>query len=213
MNKVLNITNGDYFNNYFLSKHGGTAVPFREVMMDGDTVTDIYSDEFVALRSAELGVNSEEYRAKTLVSEALISDYSELCLWFGKDTFCQINLLTLLAYLEQIEYAGKVFLNYIEDETFEIIEKGIEVELGIYKSIYYDVLIFKRSPSRVGVLSCRAIELYFDYHSNDGALACLIGESRNKTDMEILLLLLENSKEYGLSDAQAKNLIKKYKAH
>ena len=49
--KILNITNGDSFNGYFLSKFGGEAVPFREVMMDGDSEEDIYSEEFVRLRS------------------------------------------------------------------------------------------------------------------------------------------------------------------
>ena len=42
--EILNITNGDYFNDYFLAKFGGTAIPFCEVMMDGETVTDIYSE-------------------------------------------------------------------------------------------------------------------------------------------------------------------------
>ena len=38
MKETLNITNGDVFNHFLLSKCGGEAVPFREVMMDGETV-------------------------------------------------------------------------------------------------------------------------------------------------------------------------------
>ena len=41
---ILNITNGDCFNYYFISSFGGEAVPFCEVMMNGDTVLDIYFD-------------------------------------------------------------------------------------------------------------------------------------------------------------------------
>ena len=52
-NKILNITNGDYFNEYFLSKFGGEAVSFCEAMMDGDVLSDIYSNEFIKLRSGE----------------------------------------------------------------------------------------------------------------------------------------------------------------
>ena len=209
---VLNITNGDYFNDYFISKFGGEALPFCEVMMDGDAAPDIYSDEFIELRSKELGVSTEEYRAKMHIQTALDENkYSELRLWFGKDTFCQTNLLTLLAYLEQIGYGGKVVLNYIDDETFEVIEENIPVVLGVYKRLYEDILIAKKNPTDMGALVAEAIELYFDYHSDSGALARLVREHSDKEDMALICLLLEASKSYGLSDLQAEKLIKKHR--
>ena len=64
-NSVLNITNGDAFNVYFLSKFGGLAVPFREAMMDGDAVLSIFSDDFIRLRSKELETSksASDYQA------------------------------------------------------------------------------------------------------------------------------------------------------
>ena len=209
--RILNITNGDVFNDHFLSQNGGVAVPFREAMMDGAADIEIYSHEFIMLRTAELNVGVEEYMTKALVREELLSDYSALCLWFGKDTFCQMNLLTLLAYLEQIEYSGNVTLNYIDDETFEVLDSNIAVELGIYKKLYEDILISKILPKRVGVLCPDAIELYFDYHSNDGKLAHIVRDNADMSEMELLCLLLESSKQYGLSDIQAQKLINKYR--
>ena len=211
MYEILNITNGDCFNDYFLSRFGGKAVPFCEMMMDGDTVSDICSDGFVELRSKELSVSAEEYKAKMHAQTAPIKSYSELRLWFGKDTFCQTNLLALLAYLEQIGYGGKVVLNYIDDETFEVIEDSISVTLGTYDKLYQDILISKKCPTELGVLSPEAIELYFDYLSDDGALARLVRENSDKDDLNLICLLLENSKAYGLSDLQAEKLIKKYR--
>ena len=208
---ILNITNGEYFNNYFLTKFGGVAVPFCEAMMDGDTVLELYSDEFIKLRSKELGVNIEEYKSKIFVHTDLLKNYSEICLWFGKDTFCQINLLTLLAYLEQIGYSGKVVLNYINDETFEVIEANIPVELGSYKKLYEDILIAKKHSKDLGVLDFEVVELYFDYHSDRGTLAQLVRENSDKDDMTLVSLLIEGSKEYGLSDMQAEKLIEKYR--
>lgn len=210
-NKVLNITNGDCFNDYFLSKFGGEAVPFCEAMMDGDTISDIYSDEFIELRSKALGVSAKEYKSKMHVQTAPLENYSELRLWFGKDTFCQTNLLTLLAYLEQIEFGGKVVLNYIDDETFEVIEKNISVTLGTYDKLYQDILIAKKRPTELGVLSPEAIELYFDYHSDNGALARLVRANPDQDELNLICLLLENSKAYGLSDIQAEMLIRKYR--
>ena len=209
--KVLNITNGDCFNHYFLSKFGGEAVPFCEAMMDGDTVSDIYSHEFIELRSKELGVSAEEYKTKMHVKTASLENYSELRLWFGKDTFCQTNLLTLLAYLEQIKYGGQVFLNYIDDENFEVLEKNIPVTLGSYKKLYEDILIAKKHPTDLGVLDTDAIKLYFDYLSDNGTLAKLVRENSDKDDLALICILLENSKAYGLSDIQAEKLIKKYR--
>ena len=208
-NEILNITNGDYFNEYFISKYGGVAIPFCEAMMDGEAVENIYSDEFVALRAKSLNVTEDEYRRKMHVCVSLNEkSYQIIHLWFGKDTFCQVNLLTLLAYLEQMEYRGELKLNYIDDETFEILESNIDVKLGKYRKIYKDVLISKNVPDDVGVLSARAIDLFFDYHSDNGELAKLVRANANKTKTDLICLLLERSKDYGLSNLQAERGIK-----
>ncbi len=205
---VLNITNGDYFNSYFLKHFGGEAIPFCEAMMDGKTVSDIFSDPFILLRSAELDVSPEEYRAKTTLPDTLMQNhYTALCLWFGKDTFCQLNLLTLLAYLEQIDYRGKVILNYIDDETFEVLESNIIVTTGEYHKLYENILISKIPQENIGVLSKEAIRLYFDYLNENGMLARLIKDNAFLDKTALLCLLIENSKEYGLSDKQAEKLI------
>ena len=214
---VLNITNGDCFNEYFLKHFGGEAVPFCEAMMDGDTVPQVYSDEFVELRARSLSISTEEYRSKMYVYNALKKDYNKLRLWFGKDTFCQVNLLTLLAYLEEIGYGGSVTLIYIDDETFEIKSMDINITLGcrkvgFYKKIYEKILVSKCKSEKFGPLIPEAFDLYFDYHSDDGALARLVRENLHMDDTELVSLLLEKTGEYGLSDLQAKNLIKKYRS-
>ena len=212
--EILNVTNGDYFNEYFLKKFGGHALPFCEDMMDGEAHEVVYSNEFVEKRCNALSVSEEEYRSKMHVYNAINNDkdkFSELCLWFGKDTFCQMNLLTLLAYLEQIGYGGRVVLHYIDDETFEMIEGNVIVHLGAYRRIYADIFIFKQSSDDIGVLDATALALYFDYHSDDGVLARMVREHADKDDMALICLLLENSAAYGLSDMQAERLIAKYR--
>ena len=207
-NNILNITNGDYFNDYFKSKHDTTSVAFCEAMMDGETVCDIYSEDFIKLRCSALKVDENEYRSKMYAYNALKQDtYNEIHLWFGKDTFCQMNLLTLLAYLEQIEYCRRIILNYIDDETFKILEADIEVQLGKYKKIYTDILILKQMSGDIGILDEKAIELYFDYRSDDRMLANLVKQNSDKNKTELICLLLEKSKDYGLSDLQAERII------
>ena len=206
--KILNITNGDYFNEYFVSHYGGIALPFCEAMMDGDVVSEIYSEEFIKLRSNVLNVSEKEYKTKMHLPNLLFHNaYSTICLWFGKDTFCQMNLLTLLAYLEQIKYKGKLLLNYIDDETFEVIESNILVSLGIYRKIYQEILISKSIPKELGVVSATAVDLYFDYHSKNGKLSNLIKNNIDKDKTELICLLLKESKDYGLSCLQAERLV------
>ena len=207
--EILNITNGDFFNGYFISQYGGVAIPFCEAMMDGDAVANIYSEEFVSIRAKSLNVTEDEYKEKMYVYFSLNNkNYQMIHLWFGKDTFCQVNLLTLLAYLEQIEYRGELKLNYIDDHTFEILESNLDVKLGIYNKIYKDVLISKKIPDDVGVLSARAIDLFFDYHSDNGELVKMVRANANKKKNDLIGLLVEQSKDYGLSDLQAERLIK-----
>ena len=207
-NRILNITNGEYFNEYFISKFGEAAVPFCEAMMDGETASNIYSHQFIAIRAESLNVTENEYRAKMYAYDALKNNnYQKICLWFGKDTFCQMNLLTLLAYLEQIEFQGELKLNYIDDETFEILEADIEIKLGIYSKIYKDVLISGIVPNDIGILCAKAIVLFFDYRSDNGELVKLIKANSHKNKTELISLLVEHSKDYGLSDLQAERLI------
>ena len=107
-----------------------------------------------------------------------------------------------------MEYQGKLILNYIDDETFEVVEGDIPVKLGGYGKIYEDVFISKLMPQEFGVLNASAIELYFDYHSDDGMLSNLIKKNADKDKTDLICLLLKAGKAYGLSDLQAEKLIK-----
>lgn len=210
---ILHITNGDAFNEHLQTKVCEIALPFREAMMDGEAITPVFSDAFIRLRAASLDVSEEEYRSKAVVFNILENNahrYEALCLWFGRDTFCQMNLLTLLAYLEEIAYHGHVVLNVIDDESFSILET-VEVALGEYLTLYENLLISKRPMRAVGVISQEAVNLYFDYISDNGNLACLVRKNEGKDELSLVMLLLDASVAYGLSDLQAKKLIKKYR--
>ena len=209
--KILNITNGDFFNEYLKNKFSYIAIPFCEAMMDGKIIGKIYSNEFISCRAKSLNVSEKEYRDKMFVYDYLTNkEYQSICLWFGKDTFCQMNLLTLLAYLEQIEFKGKLKLNYIADETFEILESNIDVKLGVYNRAYEDILLLRKIPNDIGVLNAKAIELFFDYYSKNGAIVKLIKANSHMNKNDLVRFLLEQSKDYGLSDLQAERLINSY---
>jgi hypothetical protein len=213
LNKIT-ITNGDYFNNYWFEKTNEICIPFRESMMSGNTVDDVFSKDFITVRCDYHKISQAKYlnNLKDVISlRSKINEIEEIKLFFGEDTFCQINLLTFLAYLEQINFSGKVVLNLIDDYSMQLIKRDIPVKLGIYKGVYKSVLIDKILPSTIEVLNNFSLNLYFDYLSSDGKLAKIVKQSPSKSDYELLVELLEQSKEYGLSDVQAKELIEKHR--
>ncbi len=211
---ILNITNGDYLNAKLSKENEGEFFPFREAMIQGLASSPIFDECFISQRAKSLGVSEELYKekAKDLLEFSLRHEkYSKLKLWFGADTFCQLNLLTLLAFLEQINYSGDIELVIIDDETGNILQDGISVKLGQYSKIYQAVLIKKQMPNVLGVIDKRAIELYFDFLSPNGELATMIHKNQNLTEEELVVLILENSKDYGLSDLNVKELISRVK--
>lgn len=214
MKKTLNITNGETLKNHFLNKHNIESIAFNEAMMSYDTINNIFSDEFIEFRSKQLNVNKDLYVSKLKEIIGLkdnCNQYQEINLYFGLDTFCQINLLTMLAFLEQINYQNDIYLNIVDDYSNEILEKNIKINLNGYLNLYNEILINSNKINELKVINKQAIDLYFDYLSEDGKLALLVKENNDKSNEELLILLLINSKDYGLSDLQAKALIKKYK--
>ena len=69
----------------------------------------------------------------------------------------------------------------------------IGVVLGEYQNLYKTILIEKTMPLSYGVIERRAIELYFDYLSPNGFLANLVRKNVQLSEMELVILLLEQS--------------------
>lgn len=216
--KKLHITNGDFFNTHFEKVTGFKGIPFNEAMMTGKACEEVFSQEFDSLRANSHSVTREEYTAKLSPMHRAVEklkDYDEVHLYFGKDAFCICNMLTVLALLEQKNYGKKVFVTYIDDEDFsdfthEYAEKNKkEIPLGIYNEIYKSVLVNNAPCECPDPDISHGIKLYFDFHSPDGKLASMVKQSPHKSETELLTELLEHSAEYGMSDIQGKELIKK----
>ncbi len=66
------------------------------------------------LRQGQTGHNSsvESYTKKVIdpLKKLFTKEYKCIVLWFGEDMFCQMNLLTILSYLEQSRYEGEGIL-------------------------------------------------------------------------------------------------------
>ena len=93
------------------------GAPMRETMIAGPSDSEIFSPAFVKVRAHYHNESEAEYADKVIGAlpkkDKLISE--ELTLVFGFEAFCQINLLTLLAYLAQLGRELPVTIKLIDE--------------------------------------------------------------------------------------------------
>ena len=211
--RVLNITNGIYFNEYICKTINGIFIPFNDAFLLGKPIYPLFSYEFIKERTLThyKDINkTKEYigHMNFFISKTdEIKKLDKVILWFGKDTFCLINMLGVLTYLEQINYNKEVQWNIIDDETFKLIDEGISIKLGSFKDSYlslFDNLSFK-STNNLYLDKGIKDYLYLKDFNND--IYQYIRDNINNEDL--LIDLLNRTKEYGLSDTILIEMIEK----
>ena len=72
--------------------------------------------QFIQVRANVHHVTTDQYYQLTikLLEKVLNNEYNELYLWFDEDMFCQINVLTILAWLDQNNNSQSVILNIVD---------------------------------------------------------------------------------------------------
>lgn len=213
----INILNGQEMLKYF-EKHNltenGIYIPFNEAMCVGEAASDIFSVEFVKQRCRAHDVSLEKYHEITLLPlKSLFENrFSNIILWFDDDMFCQINLLTILAYLSQINYTGKTVLNLVNRE-FKVVD-SIELDLEGYSNLYEDIIIYKNMPQDIKLPSIQnGIKLYLEYLKEDNEITSYIRQHFDLQNDILVQELLKEFQQYGLGDTQYVQLIEKCRNH
>lgn len=226
--RKLNILNGEALKNYFDKYYNSDdeeIISFNECMTEGDLHKHVFSEEFFKVREINIArlfnVTPEDYRQKTVeeLSALLTKKYDEIVLWFDFDMFCQINLLTILAYLDSSNFKGKVIVNIIKQDFFEcssfndIIEGEIELEnMDIFYNLYVDILVDRKFEA-VNKRQYEAVfeqlpwlkegvKLYIKYHGSNNEIKDFIKARIHKSRYEILVDLIKELNNYGLGDTQ-----------
>ncbi|MBP1913512.1 AraC-like DNA-binding protein [Lederbergia galactosidilyticus] len=212
---VLNILNGQaMYDEFKTEKLMGEAdyAPFNEAMCVNMTTKQVFDQEFVDTRASGHSELVENYIKKVIVPlENLFNKkYKWIVLWFGEDMFCQMNLLTILAYLEQSEYKGKVFLNSFGEDEFKV--NQIELQLGNYHSVYKEVLINHKKP-QVELLPVmyQAIDIYLKMLNENNAVVKYISKNKDLPTTELISKLFDLFPTIGYGDLQYLKLIDKIK--
>ncbi len=215
MIQKLHIVNGMAMYNFFKMTgflESELMIPFNEAMCYGNTCDDLFSDEFTEIRAKVHHVTPAQYAEYTLnpLQPLFYEDFNQIVLWFDEDMFCQMNLLTLLAWLDRTDYKGAIELQIVGDHFQPIDSFALKAE-GYY-ALYKQVLIDKKKPhdSQPSPLK-KGIELYLNYLSKDSDLLLYIQKHQDVPVEELVPILIENFKEYGLGDTQYLEIIKAYR--
>lgn len=184
-------------------------IPFNEAMCYGDTSHDLFSHEFVEIRAKVHHVTPVQYAEITLKPlQSLISKkFTTVELWFDADMFCQINVLTILAWLDQSNHKHSIDLHIVGDQ-FEPVEKFTLKAEGYYE-LYKQVLLDKTMPKYISPAPLtKGVELYLNYLNKDSDLMMYIHNHKDVPEEELMLALLKKFKHYGLGDTQYFEIIK-----
>ncbi len=213
--KIMNVLNGQYmlkrFEEESLIDVEAQYVPFNEAMCWGTPGIQPFDETFISVRAAALNSTSSQYEEIVVnpLSPMLALDYDILVLWFGDDMFCQVNYVTLMAYLDAQNYQGEVFLCLADEQQDAFLDKAIPVDPHGYLEIYHQVMLERKMPRTCPLpVTYQALKLYLTYDAPDSPIVKYIQENHITTSqLEALFHLFP---EYGLGDLQYKALINQY---
>lgn len=210
--RTLHILNGQAMYNFFKRTNfleQELMVPFNEAMCYGKTSNDLFSNEFTEIRAKVHHVTPVQYSEITLkpLVPLFSGKFNHIALWFDADMFCQINILTILAWLDHEEHTDAIDL-YIVGDQFEPMSHFTLKAKGYY-AIYKQVLIDKKMPENIYPDPLKkGVELYLNYLNKDSDLMMYIFKYKDIPEEELMLALLKKFKHYGLGDIQYFEIIK-----
>ncbi|MCM3633432.1 AraC family transcriptional regulator [Paenibacillus camelliae] len=213
-NRTLHVLNGQAMYHKYKAENflnGERMIPFNEAMCYGETCFDIFSDAFVHCRAKVHGVTPKQYAEITLkpLKPLFNKSFHHIALWFDEDMFCQINIVTILAWLEQDRYSGSIELHIVDDQHERM--EGYTLRADGYRSIYEQVLIHKAMPNSITTLPHTikdGIELYLKYLHEDSEIIRMIESNPHLSEQELVIKLMAEFRHYGLGDTQYYDIIK-----
>ncbi len=212
---ILHIMNGQLmYDEFKTNKLLGDAdyAPFNEAMCVNKTTEEIFNHTFIRTRADGHNESEESYMDKVIVPlhDLFNKEYTCIVLWFGEDMFCQMNVLTVLSYLEQTKYKGKVFLNSFREDEFKV--NQTELTLGHYHLTYKETMIHHVLPSNeLMPIMYQAIKIYLDMLKAENEVVKYIRKNKDLPTKQLIQTLFHLFPTIGYGDSQYIELINKIK--
>lgn len=213
---VFHLLNGQLMYEEFKTKQlmgNANYAPFNEAMGTNETVATLFDNDFIYIRAKGHEVTENEYISTVItpLKTFFQLNFNTIVLWFGEDMFCQMNLLTILAYLEKVNYKGKIYLNHFREDEFEV--NQTVMTLGNYYATYEKVLVRHQKPSaKVNPIMYQAIELYLELQNKNNRVTKWIKNNKQLSEDQLLKRLFTVFTDIGYGDLQYKKLIQQVRS-
>ena len=207
----INIVSGDAMAEYGQNLGFKNCTVFGEAMINGTVKDSIpFSQSFINERAKVHGIHPDKYRKKCAQQLLKMRAGDEVHVYFGEDLFCQLNLITLLAFLEKQGIDKVTYHVVFEDDMKEtaLIENVSTVG---FSEIYKAVLINHTTASVPLEIMEKGIMLYMDYLDEGGKLATFIRSNETDSVLQLTVKIIKQLPEYGLGTEQCAYVINKYR--
>ena len=122
-----------------------------------------------------------------------------------------MNMLTLLAYLEQIQFTGNVYLHYFCENEYLVQEE--KLTLGTYSTVFKQVLIEKRMPTiPLLPIIVEAIKRHLDMQNDENEVTNYIQNRPDIPEKQLVNELLHAFSALGYGDTQYLQFIRKVRS-
>lgn len=207
MGQILHIASGEFVASHLRSQGTEHVFAFNEAMCEGDAAGDFFSQEFCTKRAEAYGISKEDYRPFSKELTAQLQDTEGLELFFDHDMFCVVNTITLLAFLEEVNFGGEIQFNLIAQDGTAAVLESFSIVLGPFRKIYRQVLV-NREPAESGIRHLDAgIRRYLEYKKKDNEIVRYIRENQNLTEEELCRDVMKRFADYGVGDIAIRRMI------
>lgn len=212
-NRVLHVLNGQIMYQEFATHKlmgAATYVPFNEAMCVNQGTMPIFGEQFNRLRAEGHGVSPESYQEVVLTPLEPLNNQTYQCvvLWFGEDMFCQMNLLTCLAYLEEAGFQGEIYYYNVHEGTYDVKETALS--LGGYQQLFQEVIVSHKRASEISLpVLHQGVGLYLELLKPENPITIYIRHHLKLTNGQLLAKLFQRFSQYGLGDQQYINIIER----
>lgn len=208
----INIVSGDVMAQYAENFGIKNCISFNEAMIDGTvTASEPFGQAFINERAKVHKMHSDKYKKRLATPLLKIRSGDEVHIYFGEDMFCQLNLITLLCFLEKSGISHVTYHVIFEDEMKEtaLIEN---LETAGFSEIYNAVLVQKRNITAPIEITNKALLVYFDYLDDNGKLASFIKSNPDDSALQLTVKIIKQFSEYGLGETQCREIIERLRS-
>jgi hypothetical protein len=187
-----------------------TIVSFNEAMVQGKSDSEIFSSEFFRKRISSLETDYKTYKRLVIdeLSPLIDKQFENIVLWFDKDMFCQINMITILAYLKQKNNQTTIYFCCVNEITSRV-NFYKQINLDKMDDLYKNVIINQQSFKTGYPTIDNGVEFYLDYLKDDNIIYDHIKKHLN--DNDLIEQLIDKFRDFGLGNTQYKIMIKRFK--